>query len=442
MATTPRWVYAVNTTLSTLSVCGGLAIIAGFCLAPAQQRKALRPLLILALGVTDILQGAVVLAGNARELTGNPFEPNSPGCLASGFLYQTAVISVSAWTLTIALTTYITLVHPFSRASAALEHRFAFPAIVLTILLLGISPSIAVTVHYDMIDAGGLCWLRSGTVPASLMLFIPRATVLLLTILLYLRLFIFFRTRDTKLLDTTTEHDDDEGDRRMSKRLSMASLRLSNWSNRRSSEATRASPPAGHGHLSPTSAPLSPIPGSPAIAFSTPFGPTSAQSASAHHSVSISFPPSNGSPTQSVESTPVPEDYGSPALPHAGMHPKRPSSVAFPPRFSVVGDQSPNAEPKETRLSSREKRAKVKRPLSPRQINRRLSLLMMLYPAAYVILVAVACARLIQTFSRGGKSADPALRYASIFLIYSQGAIDGILFVVVAVVFRRWSRRD
>ncbi|GAA5834884.1 hypothetical protein JCM11251_002053 [Rhodosporidiobolus azoricus] len=444
MVTTPRWVYAVNVTLSTLSVCGGSAIFVGWWLAPENQKRSLRPLLILALGLTDMLQGAVVLAGNARGLAGHGYAPNSSGCLASGFLYQTAVISVATWTLVIALTTYITLVHPFSRATALLEHRFAFPTIVICVLLIGIIPSIPVTVIYDMVDAGGVCWLPFGTIPANLMLFIPRATVLLLTILLYLRLFIFFRTRDTKLLDTTMDHEEEDAvDRRLSNRLSLASIRLSNWNNRRSSDGTRVSPVAGNGPLSPTPAPLSPIPGSPptpAIAFSAPFsGPTS--SSAAHHSVSISFPPSRESPTHSVESTPLPDDYSSPTMP-ATASSKRPSSVAFPARFSAVGDESPPAEPKTSRLSVSGRGGRVRKPLSPRQLNKRLSLLMMVYPAAYVLLVAVACARLIQSFSRGGAAADPDLRYASIFLIYSQGAIDGILFVVVAVVFRRWSRRD
>ncbi|GAA5859638.1 hypothetical protein JCM8547_006174 [Rhodosporidiobolus lusitaniae] len=423
----PRWVFTVNATLSTLSVCGGLGIAVGYALSA--QRRALRQKLVLGLGLTDLLQGAVTLGGNALELQGHKFIQNSSGCLASGFLYQTCVICGAAWTLSIALTTYITLVHPFSSATAALEHRFAFPVIALVVLLIGIAPSIPVTIVYDLVDFGGICWLPSGTIEGNLMLFVPRAFTLVLVILLYLRLFIFFRTRDLEHLDTTTEYGEDEEDvRRGSKRLSMASLggRLSDWKfgGRRSSEASRQSltPPGILSPAVPTSAPLSPIPGSPNIAFTTPFSPPSGSTGSAaSHAVAISFPPSResprASPTQSVQST-----FSPPPPVH---------KANFPHRVSLTGVDPPVHEPSVRR----------KRPLSPRQVNRRLSLLMAAYPLAYACLVSVAVARLIQSFSRGNQPAEEGLRYGSAFLIYSQGAIDGLLFVVVSVAFKRWTSK-
>ena len=68
--------------------------------------------------------------------------------------------------------------------------------------------------------------------------------------------------------------------------------------------------------------------------------------------------------------------------------------------------------------------------LSPRQVNKRLSMLMAVFPLAYCALVAVAVARLIQELSTNQK-ASTALSWASRFLINSIGAIDGILFVFV-----------
>lgn len=390
---------------------------------------------------------------------------------------QTCVISSAAWTLVIALTTYITLCHPFSPAAAKIEHRFAFPCIAVVVLLLGVVPSIATTVIYDMVDAGGICWLPSGTIQANLMLFVPRATTLVLVIGLYLRLFLFFRTRDMEAFDTTTEYDNDEdAARRGSKRLSMASLRLSNW--RRSSDVSRrtsngptgALPPSGFlSPKSPSSAPLSPIPGSPttqfspgspAIVFNTSFGPNSSQDRNPpSQSVSISFP-EPGSPTASHDdssrrgsapdsvshkhSSSLPPNSSAPFEPiasdfHTPPPPKRPNSAAFPARFSVgtIGGGGGGAAGDGTPPSEKRKR----RPLSPRQVNRRLAVLMMVYPAAYCLLVAVAIARLIQSFSRGNAAAAPALRYTSAFLIFLQGAIDGMLFVFVSFVFKRWTRR-
>ncbi|GAA6006560.1 hypothetical protein JCM10207_004973 [Rhodosporidiobolus poonsookiae] len=419
----PHWFYVVNASVSALSVCGGLAIVVGYALSA--QRSALRQKLVLGLGVTDLLQACVTLAGNGRELAGERYEPDSSGCLASGFLYQTCVISNACWTLTIALTTYITLVHPFSTPTTLLEHRFAFPCIALVVAIFGIVPSIATTVSFEIVDYGGVCWLPIGTISANLLLFIPRATVLVIVIGLYLRLFLFFRMRDINVFDTTT---DEESQDKRGKRLSFASIRLPTWSNRRSSETRRpSSAMPGHevGQLSPP--PLSPIPGSPvtpAVAFTTPFGDSSHMSTQ-HHSVSVSLPPSHESPTNSTTSTPYPDAPTSPTAPQSKRH----SSVAFPARFSVVGER-------------RESEGKRRRALTPRQVNKRLSLLMLVYPAAYSVLVAVAMVRLIQSFARGNAPATKELRWISGWLIYAQGLVDGLLFVLVSLVFKRWARRD
>ncbi|BGP12576.1 hypothetical protein JCM10213_004837 [Rhodosporidiobolus nylandii] len=421
MVTTPHWVFAVNATLSTLSVGGGIGIAIGWALSP--QRQALRQKLVLGLGVTDLLQATVTLAGNGLELSGDSYTSNSHGCRASGFLYQTCVVANAAWTLVIALTTYITLVHPFSSAAAFLERPVAFPLVSLAVLLLGIVPSIPAIIVYDMVDAGGVCWLPAGTTAANLYLFIPRAATLVLVILLYFRLFLFFGTRDLRLLGTDAEADDEEAGHRGSKRLSMASLstKLSSWAPRRSSDGSRASLPAANkGHRGPISAPLSPIPGSPPIAFSQPFDGHDS-SRPQHHSVPIAFPSPRASPVGTTAST-----LDLDASPHP---PKRPSSVVFP-HSSVPEDGSPQADGSRT-----------PKPLTPRQMNKRLATLMGVYPIAYCVLVALAIARLIQSISRGNAPAHPALRYISAFLIFSQGMVDAILYLVISIAFKRWTRR-
>ncbi|GAA5969241.1 hypothetical protein JCM11641_007522 [Rhodosporidiobolus odoratus] len=433
MATDPRWVFETAIGLSALSVVGGLAIAGGWWVAP--QRQALRQKLVLGLGLTDLLQACVTLAGNGLELTGHPYNSNSSSCLASGFMYQTCVIAGAAWTLLIALTTYITLVHPFSSLAAFLERPVAFPLIALAVLLIGITPSIPATIIYDIVDAGGVCWLPTGTLEGNLYLFIPRAATFVLVIGLYLRLFIFFRTRDLKLLETTTDYEEEEDGRRGSHRLSVANLsvRLTNWNDRRASDGSR--PPFPRAASNPAPTPLSPIPGSPAIPFTTPFSTEPPTPQPPQQPVAIAFPTSSesphsealDSPTTSADSTSMPDTYG--ASSYGIKQPTRPSSVAFPT----------NTTPTERHKDPIPKRH---RPLSPAQMNKRLSILMLVYPMAYCILVALALARLIQSFSRDNAPAHHILRYVSRFCIFAQGAIDGMLFVVVSVVFKYWTRRD
>ncbi|GAA6031948.1 hypothetical protein JCM8097_003356 [Rhodosporidiobolus ruineniae] len=444
----PTYVFAVNEALSALSIIGGAAIIIGYALS--SQRSALRQKLVLGLGVTDFIQAGVTLVGNALELSNDVYKKNEPACLANGFIYQTCVIANACWTLTIAATTYTTLVHPFSSATAFLERPIAYPSIALTIVLIAIAPTIGTQIAYDYVDSSGVCWLRPGTLPANLVLFIPRATTLVIVILLYLRLFVFFRRRDINMLDTTSYETEEAGERRGSKPYSLATLgrRLSAWSLRRSSEASRRpSAPANGGLHPPGSVPLSPIPGSPAIAFSQPFTRSSEPQSyppptSSRHAVTVSFPPSaDESPTQSGDSSRFPDSMPSPTQPGAPPSgpPKRPSATSLPARFSIAagadGTPSDSSDPK----LEKGRRASRRRSLTPRQINKRLSLLMMVYPAAYCILVAVAVARLIQSFSRANAPAQAGLRYASAWCIYSQGAIDGTLFVLVSVVFKRWT---
>ncbi|BGP36518.1 hypothetical protein JCM10450v2_000415 [Rhodotorula kratochvilovae] len=430
----PTWAAAVQASLSTLSVLGGLAIAVLWTRSP--QRGHLRQLLVLGLGLTD----------------------------------QTCVIASACWSLAIAITTYTTLVHPFSRLTAAFETRGAFPTIAAIVLFVSIVPSIPITAVYKMINAGGLCWLEPGTRRAQLTLFVPRATALLLVICLYTRLFIFFRRRDTGLLDSSLDENSDP-EVHAGKRLSVAnvSARLASWHSRRSSD-TLHHPPPQHTR----SAPLAAVPGSP-VRFNESFPsrsraggdadleagvgkPSASTSKPRHplsptlsdarnerqHSVTVSFsgldatdPASSGGSTPDLSgggggssSGPSPGAEGS----GASTRTKRPSSAGFPARLSVSssarGGGGPSSQP-----------GRGGRPLSPRQLSKRLSLLMAVFPLAYAALVAVSIARLIQEMSTNAR-APTGLLFTARFLIMSQGAIDGLLFVFVQVAFRWWCRRD
>lgn len=387
----------------------------------------------------------------------------------------------ACWTLVIAATTYTTLVHPFSRCTAWLESPYAFLVVTGVILVVALTPSIAVTAVYDMVNAGGLCWLRSGTRSAQLTLFVPRAFALVGVISLYVRLFIFFRRRDVGILDSTSDRRDpeDDDDARGAKRLSVASLsaRLAVWNRRRSSDTIYQPTP----QYARPSVPLDPIPGSP-VQFNESFSARSRNPAvdsallAARDDDERISPSTTPLPTPSfldedavrnerkASATvsfsgldPSSSDGSSPDLPGGASHPtssltpssrsKRLSSGA-PPRTSDTrrGDRGgvgvgsgggTGSQSGGNHQGSRTRRMS----LTPRQVNKRLSLLMAVFPLAYCALVAVAVARLIQEISTRER-APTGLLWTSRFLINSMGLIDGVLYVFVQVAFRWWVKRD
>ncbi|GAA6047120.1 hypothetical protein NBRC10513_001747 [Rhodotorula toruloides] len=340
------------------------------------------------------------------------------------------------------MVTYTTLTHPFSRLTTLLEHRLAFPAITAGVLVVGLTPAIATTAVYDMADAAGVCFMKPGTQAGNLVLFVPRAATLAAVICLYLALFIFFRRRNMKLLDmSSNDEEGEEHDARASKRMSLSSLRgrLSVWS-RRQSEVENGGMRMTE---KPAHRPLATIPGSP-VAFSQPFDDSAPSSQPfpkldntspppPHHRSDVHLPCREVRQSSSVTQVDLdealhdteqrsPNEVASPSIPRF----KRFSSHVF----SVQQSASGNATPERAAY----------RPLSPRQLNKRLSLLMALYPLAYSCLVAVSIARLIQQLATK-QTPSAGLLWTSRYLIFSQGLVDGVLYVVVQLAFRAWTRR-
>ncbi|GAA5838458.1 hypothetical protein JCM9279_003249 [Rhodotorula babjevae] len=487
VASTPVWASGTSLALSALSAIGGAAIAVGWLLSA--QRSHLRQKLILGLGLTDFTQGVTTLIGSALQLSGNPYRTNSPACNGSGFIYQTCVIANACWTLVIAATTYVTLVHPFSKCTAKLESPYAFPVTAATVLIIALVPSIAITAQFDMVNAGGLCWLKTGTRSAQLTLFVPRALALVVVISLYTRLFVFFRRRDVGLLDSSSDrrdgddHDDDLDAPGGLKRLSVASIsaRLAAWNRRRSSDTVYTPAPQHTRSMALEAIPASPIqftqsfpsrsrdapppPGSDLLApdaaprpFPTSTPPLSSSSADPHElrgerkPSTVSF--GGLDPHSSDESTAAEGGAGSrsgdtPPAPPSSTRSKRLSSggsSGFPAKLSRGGGGGRGGKggtgtgtgSQAHQLSAGSGGRRMS--LSPRQVNKRLSMLMAVFPLAYCALVAVAVARLISELA--DRRPSTALSWASRFLINSIGAIDGILFVFVQAAFKWWCKRD
>lgn len=272
---------------------------------------------------------------------------------------------------------------------------------------MSIAPSIAVTVVYPMKDAAGVCWLAPNTLASKLELFIPRAAVLAVVILLYLRMFIFFRRRDLHLLDTSSNSHAVESTHH--KRFSLA--RLASRRSRVETHPLSQTSTNGFPAAAPPIRRLSAAPTIPAVDEESPppeDGETPPEQVRKDSAATVSF-----SDHDTVPFGAAAQPMSLPRLPKVETPPLAPAPIPTPPRNV---------------------------PLSPRQMNKRLSILMMAYPVAYSALVAVSVARLIQQFATGGR-ANPGLLYSSRFLIFSQGLVDGILYLAIQTAFRYWTRR-
>lgn len=248
-------------------------------------------------------------------------------------------------------------------------------------------------IFFTSVDVGGLCWYTSGSIQSKLMIFVPRAVALVGVIGLCTSrrrrlpsrcsltfratdtsLFIFFRGRDMSLLATTSQGEDEEqspGDRRLS--LANVGQKLTSWG-RRASSTPQATIHTNHTYHSTQDSPTSPNMMSPPLS-PIPQSPRPGLSSRPSQSVIITLPPSRhqrGEETDSAASTgempeissfPGPPPTPTSATPKRGSVPVLEEHVQLAAyRNGGVSGVSPPT---------------VKR-LSPRQVNKRLSLLMML----------------------------------------------------------------
>lgn len=323
--------------------------------------------------------------------------------------------------------------HPLSKPTSLLDSPYAFPLIAAICVGLSVAPSIVLTVVYRMEDSAGVCFLPATSLAAKLELFIPRAAVLLVVIVLYVRMFVFFRRRDMHLLDSSSNSNDADSQRPQEKRMSFR--RFTSSKNRTHSRpasqlSTSGIQAAGSPARRLSVIPASPVPDATAVAATEDDSdasdrlpqPRKDSAATASLSERANAPVGMGlSPSAvTLEAQPARMTRGASSLSVPRL--SKQSTPNFPPAPPPTGGAPRNI------------------PLSPRQLNKRLSLLMACYPLAYSVLIAVSLARLIQQFVTGGR-ADRGLLFVSRFFIFSQGAVDGILYFAIQAAFRHWNRK-
>ncbi|KAK9894173.1 hypothetical protein P389DRAFT_191156 [Cystobasidium minutum MCA 4210] len=194
-----HWGYStmlkINIVTCSLSFVGSLVMIVPFILF--HQLRKIRHRLILGMAVNDLLQSITVLIPSSWSFHHGALRRNSPGCNADSFFYLTFVVAGCFWTAAIAITTYVTLVQPMSKA-ANYMHRSRSIYLIWTSIWLICTVNAAIgTALNTSVDGGGFCFFPSVSpyLYGNLVLFIPRAGTFVLIIFIYARLYIFFRNQ-------------------------------------------------------------------------------------------------------------------------------------------------------------------------------------------------------------------------------------------------------
>ncbi|SGY35207.1 BQ5605_C002g01740 [Microbotryum silenes-dioicae] len=416
------------------SLLGSASIIIGYIVSFSSGQNRLRQRIVLGLGVVDFIVALTVVVGTSLSLSGRTLGTNSAACDTFGFFYQACTIVSAVWTVMIALVTYTTLVHPLSTFTTALEKRGASWVLLGLAYAIGIAPSIVgavsspiiygIQIVWNMVDLGGICFYDPRSLEAKIMLFIPRGIAMLMTIGIYIALFIFFQRRDLSIFENTMSSIADEEEeesaivdpgfgRRFSSLVSC---------NPRSSDMTQirrhSLAPLPEEHLSTQR---------PSVGSEDTTVAPSTRDSSA---IIIALPPSSASHSAndcSPDNEQVPFDRPIPST--KLQTPVCAEASMLNPNYRF-GSQSEAAE------SPIQTPDKVPRKLSARQLNRRLSLLMSLYPLAYLVLFSVSVARVITQLVTKD-FVTPEFAKVSRWLVLAQGFVDGILYLVIELLFRR-----
>ncbi|KAH9812428.1 hypothetical protein DFH28DRAFT_978445 [Melampsora americana] len=192
-----KHIYMINTVITALSALGGVTMILPFIFIPEWRQK-VRHKLILGLGISDISTALSVLIPSIHLLRGGELDRGSSLCQADGFFYEATVLTSSFWTVGIAVVTYTLLIRPMSIFAALLARPWTFPMLFGLVWLAGcIISGIGIYLN-PMEDLEGFCFYGvHGELYGQLSLFLPRVVVSFVTIVLYLRLFFFFRRQDS-----------------------------------------------------------------------------------------------------------------------------------------------------------------------------------------------------------------------------------------------------
>lgn len=179
----------VDMVICCLSLVGAIAIILPYVLNRTSRK--LRHALILGLATSDLATSIVIILTTACLIANINLVQHDAPCTFLGYILVSSIFSQHLWNLSIALVTYMILVHPLSSFTLTVEKRvrWLWPVFWLVSLVINAIPFGLGGFGFR----GGYCAFTTGFYFASIFQFVPRAIVFVVILCLYTHLFFFLR---------------------------------------------------------------------------------------------------------------------------------------------------------------------------------------------------------------------------------------------------------
>ncbi|KAH8919003.1 family A G protein-coupled receptor-like protein [Atractiella rhizophila] len=467
----------IDAVLSALSLAGSGFMISSFLLAKHHRS---RRQIIFGLAVSDFFHALSVFAPTVATLARNGWTmPAGAACTVSGYTYQVFVLASAFWTLLVAICTYYLLSNPFSIVCELLhDGRKYVPFLWLLIYVFCfVYAGIGWGLYGYSPVGGGICnyGVNSGWY-GTLALFVPRTIIFLLVISIYVYLFCFFRRRannfneegntavaaaklnkgytpptsganDNKnclfdpsytLANTSSHPDITMGEISIERLDSNAS----GVRDARDSQATlvdgAVDPQLKAGKVEWSDNLLNKRQGSPFPSTSN-LNPSPYQRVAVSQSTFSPLPIIARLTSSSILAPQRPTLTALSLTSTVGATMSLASTVEQPViqrrRTDYALDFGGRAQPENVNGAEKERRGSHEKRLTAMEVNRRVSLLMILYPVAYLVIFSVSLAKMIYELAW-----DHNLHYLSAiarFLIFSQGLIDAVIYVGVEAAFKK-----
>ncbi|PWY99030.1 hypothetical protein BCV70DRAFT_191945 [Testicularia cyperi] len=179
----------VDMAICVVSLVGCIAIILPY-VCNRRSRK-LRHSLILGLATSDLVTTVVIIITTALLLDNVNLVAQEAACTVLGYILVTSIFTQHLWNLTIAIVTYMILVHPLSSFTLAVEKRLIWLWPIFWLLAFALNASAWGVGGFGF--KGGYCAFRTNFYYASIFQFVPRAIVFVVILCLYTHLFFFLR---------------------------------------------------------------------------------------------------------------------------------------------------------------------------------------------------------------------------------------------------------
>ncbi|SNX85904.1 uncharacterized protein MEPE_04613 [Melanopsichium pennsylvanicum] len=179
----------VDMVICSLSFAGSIAIILPYVLN--RRSRKLRHALILGLATSDLVTSIVIIITTACLIAQINLVHHEHPCTILGYILVSSIFSQHLWNLSIAIVTYMILVHPLSNFTLTVEKRVRWLWPVFWVVSFAIN---AISFGLGGFGfRGGYCVFTTGFYFTSIFQFVPRAIVFTVILCLYTHLFFFLR---------------------------------------------------------------------------------------------------------------------------------------------------------------------------------------------------------------------------------------------------------